>query len=352
MLKRWIIGLGVLALVVVAVVVGVRLHRVGPLLSSEGCEARVGGHSVSLSMEQAENVALMAAISVQRGMPARAATIAIATSAQESKLYNVEHGDRDSLGLFQQRPSQGWGTAEQILNPYYSINTFYDALAKVDGYESMKITEAAQLVQRSAFPEAYAEHEADARVLASALTGNSPRAFTCVVDDDGDEAPDRLVKSGLTRRADVVRRDIGAAFGELSLGGFAPGGVRSGHQPSSTDYEVARSTSSCARCRPTTGGRAGRSRSTSSPRPTGSSSRTSSSTTGSGPRATARTRGGVTTTRRSAPATLPSSSTGTTSTSTSSTDRRPRGRQRLADSPRIPAGRPLPSEDAGSGGIR
>ena len=238
MLKRWIIGLGVLALVVVAVVVGLRaFDRVGPLLSSEGCEARVGDHSVSLTMEQAENVALMAAISVQRGMPARAATIAIATSTQESKLYNVEHGDRDSLGLFQQRPSQGWGTAEEILNPYYSINTFYDALAKVDGYESMKITEAAQLVQRSAFPEAYAEHEADARVLASALTGNSPRAFTCVVDDDGDEAPDRLVKTGLTRRADVVRRDIRAAFGELSLGGFAPGGVRSGHQPGSTHYD-------------------------------------------------------------------------------------------------------------------
>ncbi len=238
MLKRWVIGLGVLALVVVAVVVGVRaFDRVGPLLSSEGCEARVGGHSVSLTLEQSENVALMAAISMQRGMPARAATIAIATSAQESKLYNIEHGDRDSLGLFQQRPSQGWGTVQEILNPYYSINAFYDALARVDGYESMKITEAAQLVQRSAFPEAYAEHEADARALASALTGNSPRAFTCVVDDDGGEAPDRLVETGLTRRADVVRREVGAAFGELSLGGFAPGGVRDGHQPGSTHYD-------------------------------------------------------------------------------------------------------------------
>jgi hypothetical protein len=237
-LKRWVIGLGVLALVVLAVVVGVTtFDKVGPLLSSEGCEAQAGGHSVSLSMEQAENVSLMAAISVQRGMPARAASIAIATSAQESKLYNVEHGDRDSLGLFQQRPSQGWGTAEQILNPYYSINKFYDELAKVDGYESMRITEAAQLVQRSAFPEAYADHEADARTLASALTGNSPRAFTCVVDDDAESAPGRLLDTGLTRRADVVRRDLGAAFGELSLGGFAPGGVRDGHQPGSTHYE-------------------------------------------------------------------------------------------------------------------
>jgi hypothetical protein len=237
-LKRWVIGIGVLALVVVAVVVGVRtFDRVGPLLSSEGCEARVGGHSVSLTLEQSENVALMAAISVQRGMPARAASIAIATSAQESKLYNIEHGDRDSIGLFQQRPSQGWGTRQQILNPYYSINAFYDALARIDGYDSMEITEAAQLVQRSAFPDAYADHEADARALASALTGNSPRAFTCVVDDDADEAPDRLVDTGLTPRADVVRRDLRAAFGELPMGGFAPGGVRSGHQPGSTHYD-------------------------------------------------------------------------------------------------------------------
>lgn len=238
MLKRWVIGLAVLALAMLAVVVGVTaFDKVGPLLSSEGCEAHAGGHSVSLTLEQAENVSLMAAISVQRGMPARAASIAIATSAQESKLYNVEHGDRDSLGLFQQRPSQGWGTAQQILNPYYSINKFYDELTKIDGYESMRITEAAQLVQRSAFPEAYAEHEADARTLASALTGNSPRAFTCTVDDDADTAPDRLLDTGLTRRADVVRRDLGAAFGELSLGGFAPGGVRDGHQPGSTHYD-------------------------------------------------------------------------------------------------------------------
>jgi hypothetical protein len=236
--RKWVVGLGVVALLAVAVFVGLRaFDRVGPLLSSEGCEVEVGGHSVSLTLEQAENVALMAAISVRRGMPARAASIAIATSTQESKLYNIEHGDRDSLGLFQQRPSQGWGTEQEILNPYYSINAFYDALARIDGYESMEITEAAQEVQRSAFPDAYADHEADARALASALTGNSPRAFTCVVDDDGEAAPDRLVESGLTRRADLVRRDVAAAFGEVSLGGFAPGGVRDGHQPGSTHYD-------------------------------------------------------------------------------------------------------------------
>jgi len=239
MRRRWpwvLVALGVVA--ALAVTVGVRiLDQVGPLLGTERCRATIDDQTVTLTVEQAENAALMAAISVRRGMPARAATIAIATATQESKLYNIEHGDRDSLGLFQQRPSQGWGTVEEILNPFYSINAFYDALAQIEGYESMEITEAAQAVQRSGFPEAYAAHEADARLLASSLTGNSPRGFTCEIDDDIGSAPDRLLASGLTRRADVVRRDVEAAFGPLDLGGFAPGGVRDGHQEGSTHYE-------------------------------------------------------------------------------------------------------------------
>lgn len=213
------------------------LHHVGPLLQPDGCSATVNGSKVSLSTEQAENAALITAISVQRGMPARAATIALATAYQESKIYNLNAGDRDSLGLFQQRPSQGWGRIEQLLDPYYSINAFYDALQQVDGYESMPVTEAAQEVQRSGFPDAYADHEADARVLASALTGNSPRAFSCIVSDDVDGGRAKLDESGLTHRAAVVRSDVEAAFGDLSLGGFAAGGVRDGHMEGSTHYD-------------------------------------------------------------------------------------------------------------------
>lgn len=210
---------------------------VRPFLRSEQCIGRVDDRSVSLSIEQAENAALITAISVQRGLPARAATIALATAYQESKLYNVESGDRDSLGLFQQRPSQGWGTAEQVLNPYYAANAFYDALVEIDGYETMRVTEAAQEVQRSGYPEAYAAHESDARILASALTGNSRAAFHCITDGDAEPAPDRLRASGLTPRADTVRRELEAAFGDLTMGGFAPGGVRDGHQEGSTHYE-------------------------------------------------------------------------------------------------------------------
>ena len=164
------------------------LRHVVPLLQPDECTATVGGRTVTLTPEQAENAALITAISVERGMPARAATIALATAYQESKLYNLEDGDRDSLGLFQQRPSQGWGSHQQVTNPVYAANAFYDALDRIGDYESMRVTVAAQEVQRSGFPEADADHEADARVLASALTGQSFHAFSCSVDDDADAA--------------------------------------------------------------------------------------------------------------------------------------------------------------------
>ena len=211
---------GVALLGGIATVGYVALHHVGPLLTREQCTATVSGHEVTLSTEQAENAALIAAIAVQRGMPARAASIALATAYQESKLYNLEEGDRDSAGLFQQRPSQGWGTRDQILNPYFATNSFYNALDRVDGYETMRITVAAQKVQHSGFPEAYAGHEADARVLASALTGQSSHAFSCVVKDPPGHGRKKLDDSGLTRRAEHVRQDVEAAFGALSLGGF------------------------------------------------------------------------------------------------------------------------------------
>jgi hypothetical protein len=228
---------GVAAVGIVAATGYAVLNHVGPLTESQPCTATVGGHTVELTAEQAENAALIAGVSVRRGMPARAASIALATAYQESKLYNLEGGDRDSLGLFQQRPSQGWGTRKQILDPHFATTAFYDALHEVDGYQGMRITAAAQEVQRSGFPEAYADHEQDARVLASALTGQSFHAFSCSVDDDVDAASTKLTKVGLTPRASDVRREVEAVFGDLALGGFAPGGVRDGHMEGSAHYD-------------------------------------------------------------------------------------------------------------------
>lgn len=207
------------------------------ILDTSGCTAEVDGHTVEVDLEQAENAALITAISIERGMPARAASIALATAYQESKLYNIDYGDRDSVGLFQQRPSQGWGSVEQLMDPVYSTNAFYDALQKVDGYDSMEITVAAQEVQRSAYPDAYADHEKDGRALASALTGNSPGALWCDVPGDADEASDEIDATGLVDRATTVREDLEARFGTLSLGGFEPGGVSSGHMEGSAHYE-------------------------------------------------------------------------------------------------------------------
>lgn len=172
-------------LVIVAVVSGVTIavwRGTGPLPDPPGCSATVAGRTVHLAPDQAENASLIAAIGVRRGLPARAVSIALATAYQESKIRNLSHGDRDSIGIFQQRPSQGWGTVAQISNEYYAINKFYDVLEQIDGYQTMRITEAAQKVQRSAYPEAYEPHAPDARALASALTGYSPGgAFSCVV---------------------------------------------------------------------------------------------------------------------------------------------------------------------------
>lgn len=209
---------------------------IGPLATPE-CTAEVGGHTVEIDTEQAENASLIAAIGVRRGFPARAVSIALATAYQESKIRNITYGDRDSLGLFQQRPSQGWGTEEQIMDPQHSTNAFYDGLQKVEGYEDMRITEAAQRVQRSGHPEGYEKHADNARALASALTGHSGGGqFSCVVRHDLDDEPDRTDDEGLTGRAAAVRRDIRDVFGELPMGGFSPEGVRTGHKEGSAHY--------------------------------------------------------------------------------------------------------------------
>ena len=207
-----------------------------PFLLSDQCSAEVDGRAVLLDPSQARYAGLITAIAVQRGMPARAASIALAAAYQESNLRNLDGGDRDSAGLFQQRPSQGWGTLDEVRDPVHATNAFYDALAKVDGYEQLEITVAAQEVQRSGFPDAYADHEADARALASALSGNSPEGFSCRLGDSDEESTE-LKPSGLTARADAVRRDLGARFPDLPLGGFEPGGVSTGHMEGSAHYD-------------------------------------------------------------------------------------------------------------------
>ena len=198
---RWlVVGALVLAGTLIAIVLTDRQPVRG-----EYCTADVGATHAQIDIEQARWVTLMSAIAQRRGLPPRATTIAIATAFQESRIHNIDYGDRDSVGLFQQRPSQGWGTREQLMNPAYAINAFYDVLVKVQGYETMVITDAAQQVQRSGFPAAYAQHEDYARALASALRGYSTAAFTCSINPTG---------GGLTG---TVITDLASAFGEIPI---------------------------------------------------------------------------------------------------------------------------------------
>ncbi len=197
-------------LVVGGVAYGVSQHEAGDQTLGE-CTTKVGGLTVVLTDAQARNASLIAAVSVRRGMPAHAATIGLAAALQESRLYNVRGGDRDSLGLFQQRPSQGWGTPRQILDPVHATNAFYDALERVPGYADLPVTVAAQRVQRSGYPSAYAVYEDDARALASAMTGYSPAAFWCHLSrPDGSSPPP-------ARRAAGLRRVLFPAFGSTRV---------------------------------------------------------------------------------------------------------------------------------------
>ena len=170
---------------ILVIVVGAGYYAFATFKANFGeptCRATALGRSVTFTPEQTANAATITAIALKRGLPARAATIANATAIVESKLRNLTYGDRDSLGLFQQRPSQGWGTAEQVLDPVHATNKFYDALIKVDGYQSMVITQVAQEVQHSGFPQAYADHEEEGRILASTLAGHSPGGLGCRLD--------------------------------------------------------------------------------------------------------------------------------------------------------------------------
>ncbi|HKS98219.1 MAG TPA: M23 family metallopeptidase [Rugosimonospora sp.] len=139
----------------------------------------------SLSQEQIHNAAVIISVGQQMKVPPRGWVIAIATAMQESTLHNYgnlgAHNDHDSLGLFQQRPSQGWGTPAQVMDPVYASHKFYERLLQVAGWQNLPLTVAAQRVQRSAFPDAYAKHEPLATVVVNTLTNGAARAVGALV---------------------------------------------------------------------------------------------------------------------------------------------------------------------------
>lgn len=222
----------VLAVVIFAVVQWVRQRpeeQPRVVLPNNQCVATVGDVSYSMTPEQAKWAAVIVAESMRRGLPARAASIALATAMQESSLRNLDYGDRDSVGLFQQRPSQGWGTVEQIMDPWYSSGKFYEYLVTVKGWQTGDINDVAQKVQRSGVPDGYRKHVDNAKALASALTGNSPGAFTCLNRDTPETAQPEIVTQifakGLKGKASLARSGdqwtISASSPQLMWAGVA-----------------------------------------------------------------------------------------------------------------------------------
>ncbi len=150
-------------------------------LTADSCQV-VGQPAATIyamDPDQLLNASIIADVAMRRALPERAVIVALATAQQESKLRNLDYGDADSLGLFQQRPSEGWGSASQITQPIYAAGKFFDALVKVTDWQTLSVGDAAQAVQRSAFPQAYASWAPRATALAAALTGTTTNQLTC-----------------------------------------------------------------------------------------------------------------------------------------------------------------------------
>lgn len=163
-----------------------------------GCVAGQGSQSLPLSVSQAGIAATIAGVASHQNLPNRAVAIAYATALQESKLANLNYGTMDSVGVFQQRPSEGWGTARQIENPVYATSRFFAALVQVPRYRHLPIYEAAQDVQHSADGSAYAQYAGVGTELARAFSGRQPHAVWCSYGSPVGRARPAAALRGLT----------------------------------------------------------------------------------------------------------------------------------------------------------
>jgi len=156
------------------------IHRVTAAAPpAPGCQAGTGAQAVSLDTGQAGIAATIAGVATRRKLPRQALTIALATAMQESDLENLSYGDRDSVGVFQQRPSQGWGTTADLENPVYATTKFFAALVQVPRYTKIPVDQAAQDVQHSADGSAYSQYDYVAAQLAADFTGQPAHVVTC-----------------------------------------------------------------------------------------------------------------------------------------------------------------------------
>lgn len=175
-LATTVLGAAVAIIVLIAAVTGtIASMIIGPAAGNAGdCAATAlpnATTSADVDRDRLTNAATIVAVGTQLGVPVRGQVVTVTAAITESGLENLDHGDRDSLGLFQERPSQGWGTQAQIMNPGYAATQFYRHLLAIHGWQQMSVNDAAQAVEESGRPTAYAPHEPTARQIVAAVQG-------------------------------------------------------------------------------------------------------------------------------------------------------------------------------------
>jgi hypothetical protein len=219
-----------IVLIVIAALLGVGAYLaysayqrfVVQVLTVPGCQAGIGQNAVPLDFGQAADAATVAGVAARDHLPAAALTVAYATAFQESKLENLSYGDRDSVGIFQQRPSQGWGSATQLQDPAYAAQAFFGALVKVPKYAAIPVYQAAQAVQHSADGYAYQQYAQTGAQLAADFTAR-PHAVTCWYSPSA-QAADENVSPRLNLHA--AAEELDSVFGTPGQGGALKGVTR------------------------------------------------------------------------------------------------------------------------------
>ncbi|WP_111767574.1 hypothetical protein [Nakamurella deserti] len=209
------------------------------VLSATGTVAEIPNTAaLTLDAVQLQHASTINAVGLLRELPDRARVIALATALQESSLRNLPDGDRDSLGLFQQRPSQGWGSVAEIGDPVYASNAFYDALLDVPDWAGLSLTDAAQAVQYSGFPDAYAKWEPAASRLTVALSSAEPGLVDCRAGAVAPTAdtPGRPAVAGVEAAVPGLATLIAEAQAEL--GGLTVAGLADDGRTATVDASI------------------------------------------------------------------------------------------------------------------
>ena len=219
--RRPLIVLGVVLVILGLIAVGAFAaynayqRYVQRLLTVPGCQAGTGANAIGLDFGATADAATIAGVAARDRLPREALTIAYATAWQESKLENLPYGDQDSVGIFQQRPSEGWGSKAQLEDPAYAAGAFFKALVKIPGYAKLPVDVAAQDVQRSADGAAYEQYAQSGAALAADLTA-APHEVTCWYDP-ASQAASEGVSAKLNLRGALS--GLADAFGRPSSDG-------------------------------------------------------------------------------------------------------------------------------------